>query len=227
MIKPARTLLAATAALAIAIPATAETTDEEFVPDLREERTYLLCAGDNKVQNDSGPVAWDTTPPAASYQSGAGCGYADTGPSDPDTEPILGEDPTGEIVLEGTYKGNLETLSVHLHSIDSHWTRSELFPLGVTASVEIDGNTVLDTEGNAIDMTPVRSESGLTAFVEFSLTHIGLVSEADLTEHEVVVRINSYYSDDINGWVWGASEIDSGLTFNPATLAPVRVRATS
>ena len=219
---PARLLLAAAVATSIAVPATAQTTD--FVPQLTEERTYLLCDGPNKVQNDSTPVAWDTTPPGTSYTAGAGCGFADSGDSDAETKPVLGEDPTGELVMAGTYTGNLDNLSVHLHAIDGPWTRSELFGLEIVTSVEVDGNVIYDSAG-AVDISYVRSASGATILGEYTVTGIGLLEEADLAEHEVVVRVNANYSDDLYGWVWGATEIDSGITFNPAKLAGTRVRA--
>jgi hypothetical protein len=219
---PARVLLGAVIALMMAVPATAQT--EEFVPDLREERAYLLCAGSNKVQNDSTPVAWDTTAPATSYTAGAGCGFADTGESDEELKPVVGDDPTGELVLAGTYTGNLSSLSVHLHAIDGPWTRSELFGLELITSVDVDGVTIYDSAGPLL-LNHVRSDSGATIFGEYTITDIGLLDEADLAEHEVVVRINARYSDDLYGWVWGAAEIDSGVTFNPPKVAGTRVRA--
>lgn len=217
-----RVLLSAAIALVVAVPAAAQTSD--FVPQLTEERTYLVCAGANKVQNESTPVQWSTEAPTTSYTAGAGCGFADSGDSDPETAPVLGEDPTGELVLAGTYTGNLDSLSVHLHAIDGPWTRSELFGMEIVTSVEVDGNVIYDSAG-AVDVSYVRSESGATILGEYTVTGIGLVEEADLTEHEVIVRINANYSDDLYGWVWGATEIDSGITFNPSTPAGTRVRA--
>lgn len=222
MRKPAYVLIAVAATAALAVPATAQT--EVFAPVLTEERTYLLCDGPNKLQNDSTPVAWDTTAPATSYTAGAGCGFADSGESDEETKPVVGEDPTGELVLAGTYTGNLDNLTVHLHAIDGPWTRSELFGMEIVTSVEVDGNVIYDSAG-AVDVSYVRSESGATILGQYTVTGIGLVEETDLVKHEVVVRINANYSDDLYGWVWGATEIDSGITFNPTTLAGTRVRA--
>lgn len=222
MSTPARVLITVAAIVALAVPAAAQT--EEFAPVLTEERTYLLCDGTNKVQNDSTPVAWSTDAPTTSYTAGAGCGFADSGDSDPETAPVLGEDPTGELVLAGTYTGNLDSLSLHLHAIDGPWTRSELFGLEIVTSVEVDGNVIYDS-GGAVDVSYARSESGATILGEYTVTGIGLVEEADLTEHEVVVRVNANYSDDLYGWVWGATEIDSGITFNPSTPVGTRVRA--
>lgn len=223
MRKPARVLITAVATVALAVPATAQT--EGFTPVLTEERTYLLCDGPNKVQNDRTPVAWNTTAPATSYTAGAGCGFADSGESAEETKPVVGEDPTGELVLAGTYTGNLDNLTVHLHVIDGPWTRSGLFGMEIITSVEVDGNVIYDS-ADAVDVSYVRSASGATILGEYTVTGIGLVEEADLVEHEVVVRINSNYSDDLYGWVWGAKKIDSGITFNPSTLAGTRVRAT-
>ena len=223
MFKPARALLAAAASLIIAVPATADSHDV-FVPDLHEERGYLLCAGELKVQNNGASVGWDTAPPAASYTEGAGCGFADSGPSDPETEAVLGEDPTGELVIAGMYTGNLDSLSVHLHAIDGPWTRTELFGMELSTSVEVDGTEIYNSNGSLL-VPHVRSESGLTILGEYTITDIGLLDEADLTEHEIVVRINSYYSDDLYGFVWGASEIDSGVTLNPTKVFGAKVRA--
>lgn len=211
-------LLAAVVALVMAVPVGAETT--EFVPELVEQRTYLLCDGGNKIQNESTPVAWSTDAPSASYNSGAGCGFADPGPWGPGVE-----EATGELVLAGTYTGNLDTLSVHLHAIDGAFSRTGVWPMYVISAVEVDGNVIFDS-GAEMELEPLRSESGITALGEYTITNIGLLEEADLTEHEVVIRVKTAYDDDFYGWVWGATEIDSGVTFNPAKISGTRVRAT-
>ena len=218
MFKPARALLAAAAVVAMAVPATAQTTD--FVPVLTEERTYLLCNGANKVQNQNNPVQWSTAAPTTSYTGGAGCGFADPGL-------LVNTADTGQadLVMSGTYTGNLDKISVHLHSIDGPATRSGLVPVTVETQVEVDGVIVFDGTATPVAMDPQRSESGATALVQYTVTDINQLAESDLKTHDVIVRVATYYSDDVHGWVWGASEIDSGITFNPTKLSGTRVRA--
>ena len=245
MPKSFRALLAFVAVLAIAAPAAAansssatlapapvateptpeptptETTPPPFVPDLRTERTYLACNGANKVQNNEGQVAWNTTKPATSYTAGGGCGSADPG--------LLintADDGGADLVATGTYTGNLDKISVHLHTIDGPYSRSGVFPVTVGTQVEVDGVIVFESGADGIELDAVRSSTGATALAEYTITNLNRLASTDLKEHEVIVRVATHFSDDANAWVWGASEIDSGVTFNPTAISGVKVKAT-
>ena len=207
---------------AVSVPAGAET--EGFVPDLRHERTYFVCQdyrGQDKVQNQSNPGKWTTTAPTASYTSGAGCVLVDSGVlHNPDGDAGGG----GDAAFAGTYTGNLSSLTVHMHDVDGVLTRANISPgTRINAYIEVDGQAVYNMRG--LQLKPVAGPIRTTALAEFTVTDLNLLEEPDLKEHEVAVIIGVYYSDDVHTWAWGASEIASGISFNPTKPAATVVSA--
>lgn len=166
-------------------------------------------------------MQWNITAPATSYTGGAGCGFADPG--------WLGntaDNGAADLVATGTYAGNLDRIAVHLHTIDGAYTRSGVVPGTIGLQVEVDGEIIYESsadDGLTVDVT--RSETGATGLIEATITDINKLTEEDLATHDVIVRASTFFSDDVNGRVWGASEIDSGVTFNPTKVAGTRVRA--
>lgn len=208
-----RLLVALALALTIAVPAGAQT---EWEPVLNTERVYAHC-GDNPyaTATDSARYSWDTTAPAESFTSGAGCGQVDV-------SYVEGDEP----VFAGTYTGNLDTLTVHAWVIDVGLSRTGVFEdVWTQMRLIVDGNEVASAED--LRIVPQPSESGVSRLLEFSVTNLGLTGEEDAAEHRLELHLGSMpYDDGDNiGWVLDAVEIDSGLTFNPERLAQVRVRA--
>jgi hypothetical protein len=200
--------------LAVALPAAAETSG--FAPDLRTERTYFVCKddyrGQDKVQNQSNPGQWTTTAPNASYTSGAGCVLVDSGALH---NPDNAADGGGDAAFLGTYTGNLSSLTVHMHDFDGVYTRANYSPgARINVHLEVDGEVMFSTTG--LQLKPVPGPVRTTALAEFTITDLNLLSEADLTQHQVTLIIGTYYGDDVHTWAWGASEVPSGITFNPA-----------
>lgn len=210
------------AAAALGSPAQAEST---FVPDLVHTSTYLVCSGTTKLAQANAAidgtktVGWDTIPPTQSFQNGAGCASAEpfvAGTSQPDA--VL------DLPMAGTFTGNLSAMSVRLHAVDTtaRVSSSQL----LLVDVIIDGRMRVHQE--PIEVATVRSLNGTIGVVEFSVTNIRLLDELDsTTTHTVEVRVSTRYPDagTLTGWIWDATEFPSGITFNPARLASVRVRA--
>jgi hypothetical protein len=217
-----------TAALAMGTLAM-DTADDPYVPVLETERVYAHCGDTLKVSNVEGgtPFATDTTPPAASFTEGAGCGTADVVLS-----PV--EEDTGEFLeFTATHTGNLDSLTVELHMIDAgivrvHQTVGDLpepgEPVPSTNFDELYANTELFIDGAAAGFIgearypAERSETGVSVRLRMTLTDIGLLEEDQAGEHTITIKVKTadYHNGDSGGWVLDATEVPTGFTFNPA-----------
>lgn len=200
-------------------------------PELTTERVYAHCGETQKVSNVEGgtPYAMDTEAPAASFTAGAGCGTADAVL----TEPVEGD--LGEFLeLTGTFTGHLDSLTLELHMIDAGIVRaSQTAPTGEVpnpgdpvpsiAFDEIYADTEIYIDGVAAGfvgearLPAVRSSTGASVKMLMTLTDIGLVDHGDDGEHTVTVRVKTadYYNGDSGAWVLDATEVPTGITFNP------------
>ena len=200
----------------------------EWTPDYVESPVYLHCTGDTKVGNlhsiaDGMTVSWDANKPTASYQSGAGCGTADTaltGTSD--------HNPIYDFTVAGFYTGNIDTVTLRLWAIEGIGRAFDEFT--VELHVKIDGEDVItrETPANAV---PIASSTGAARLYEVTITGVDLSSQLDSTaEHEVVATVYPIFADGTGGgvaWVYDAAEIDSGLVFNDTTPAAKTVARNS
>ncbi len=236
---PAMTMAVALATL-LAAPAGA--THGGNHPTFRSEATYFAC--DEKVNNvnafQSAYPSWSTTAPAQSYQAGAGCGHLDA--------LVYGTQPATpyDLVYNGTFTGNIQNMKFELHNLVLSQVRAAgTFSIGLRVS--IDGTHLFGdgtTQGLEIALSPELSSTGLTEKMVFSIQKIGCAKEIkdasgnviDVKtdgfatedgdgeeEHSVQVTIDQFYLDQAAAWVWGATEIPGGITFNSATLAPTKV----
>lgn len=243
---PRRTasLLAPLTLILLAAPALA--THGGIHPTFRAESVYFHCTGPTKVYNvnwfaGGGPAPWDTNAPTQSYTQGAGCGSLDTffyGTAN---------DNPYDAVFQGTFTGNLRDITVRLHNLLLGRARAESqTPLGVR--LLIDGEPYLPgAYGTRVNVTPVLSSTGLSEYLEFSVTGLGSATEIlddqgnvidvattglatedgdGTTQHEILLTITPFFTPLINAFVWDATEIASGIVFNPATLANAKVQAT-
>lgn len=195
----------------LAVAALAAHDGGEYEPVLTNERVYVHCGDTNKVANVEGgaPFGWDTTEPAGSYQEGHGCGTVDL--------MLSGGEETGEkVVFEGTFTGNLDQLTFELYMIDVGFVRlGEFEEVYANMSISID-DYAAGWIGEA--RLPVeRTNSDVTARMEVTLTGIGLVHEDEAGEHTIRIEIETsdYYNGDSGAWVWDATEVPTGITFNP------------
>ncbi len=89
-------------------------------PRFKTERTYVHCGQTPKVQTiDSlqGRIPnWNTTAPTTSFQAGAGCGTFDPPVSTFGTAASALDD-TSDLVWQGTFTGNIDSIVVHAHAI--------------------------------------------------------------------------------------------------------------
>jgi hypothetical protein len=235
--KRARPLLAAIAILALAIApvAAAETEEVEEVEEveeieeieeieLTEERVYFHCNGDTKVANvhavaDETIVGWSTTAPTASFTEGAGCGTADTGLTG-----AADHNPLYDAPFAGTFRGHIDSLTVHAHSL-LPVTANLLDEFHVNVLLQINGRTIIDRE-TVVTAEAIESETGLSSLFEFTVTDIGLIDEERPTRlYSVQLTLMTHYLDDNNNWVFDATEVDSGITFNPTEQAAVALPA--
>jgi hypothetical protein len=203
-----RTALAVPLTLALALPAGADA-DAVFNP----ERSYIHCNAAKVTANEHVTYSWNTTAPTVSFTTGAGCGSLDS-------DKLAGDG----VTWTGKHTGNLDNLTVHAHVIDVGPVRAGTFPeIYLDVSVQIDGQDIVSfVEAHLV---PIPSSTGISRLLEFSVTKIGLLTEADNVEHEVTINMesSSYLDGDQIGWVLDASEVQSGVSFSPATLAAVRI----
>ena len=211
-----RSLLIVVVLLTAVVPAGAQ---EVFTPNLVNQRVWFAC-GAQKVENAEDNVAtWDTEAPTQSVSSGAGCGTVDLPFMQTAANNIY------DATWTGTFTGNLDTLTVELHSIYVGPGRAT-GKLGGAVRLFVDGVPMFEELGREVAFTPVRSSSGLSEMVKFSVNNIGFVAEDQNVEHEVTLLMHGgttqnrgpTLTDTVNGWVWDTTEVPSGITFNPPAL---------
>ena len=109
----------------------------EEVPEIAPLTTYFHCSGNVRAQNAlaAQPVpTWNTTPPAASVQQGAGCGFADPG-----AQTGRNQENVYDAMFKGTFTGNLDSLTVRLHDMGVGAARTGAQQeLGIRVSVDGD-----------------------------------------------------------------------------------------
>ncbi len=240
------TTLALTAALALGSVAALD--GETPTPGLATERVYAHCGDTQKVSNVEGgtPFGSDTTEPAASFSAGGGCGTADVVLS-----PV--ENEAGEYLeFTAAHTGNLDSLTLELHMIDAGIVRvSETAPTGdvpnpgdpvpgiafseIYADTQVfitaaDGETIRGFTGEA-RFPSERSATGISTRLRMTVTGIGLLGDDHTGEHTITVRVKTadYYNGDSGAWVLDATEVPTGITFNPAVedWAPYQVESFS
>jgi hypothetical protein len=211
-------------ALLVAAPPALATSPTE-PPALRTERVWFHCAGQVPVQNvpfATGQVpGWDTTAPTRSVQSGAGCGwYENAGGA------WLGPNRTTlDAEWEGTFRGNVDSLTVELHDVHVSAARATGVFLA-RATLLVDGKEHLNTgEGGDLRLTPVPSQTRLSERMTFTLAGLDLDDEpgtgSTVRRYRLVLRS---LMEEQSAWVWDATEVPSGITFNPAAPEAVTVR---
>jgi hypothetical protein len=212
-----RTLLLSALVALLAVPVGATEPDP---PTLRTERTYFACGDVNKVRTVNGlQVAydtWDLTVPTTSFTAGGGCGT---------TAAPIG-DPELNGTWEGTFAGNLDRMAVEVHIIDVGLSRAEV-DYALVPTLEIDNVPVpLDTgEFGFVEVETVRSDTNLTVRGRFTITGLNLKTEPGDGTTERKVRLSlSGTSADSGAFVWDATEVPSGITFNPEAVQGPTVR---
>ncbi|MCW2606894.1 MAG: hypothetical protein JWO60_1587 [Frankiales bacterium] len=211
----------------------------EYVPVLATQDLFLTCDGGtskeyftNEVAGDAQPT-WSTTAPA-SVTTGAGCGKLDDGA-------FSGADfrTPYQFGFGGGYTGNLDAVTVTLHSAHVSQGRPTGAPVDLDVRMTVDGISMFGTTeqagatgdvfqipaGRTVRVTPTLTGStGQVTQYAFTVTGLGLLLEGDAAEHEIAFDIAS--GDlGVEGWLWGAAEAASGVTVTPAKPAAAAVKA--
>lgn len=209
----ARIALAVPIALATVMPAVADE-PVDYVPVFKNERTYVHCGADKVTHSAATTFAWNTTAPTAALGPSAGCAHHDSGHASADG-----------VAWTGKHTGNLDQLTVQAFVADAGPVRAGAYPdIFANVVVTIDGVDLIATEAHIV---PKVGPNALVRLLEFSVTDIGLVGELDYKEHEVSVTMDSapYADGDEIIWVQDGSDVGSGVTFSPATLASLKLSA--
>lgn len=217
-----------------------------FHPTFLEERVYYHCGGGTKLKNvdyaQGGLSPWSTAPPAGSAEDGNGCGQLD--PSA--LRNTMASGGSTDAAYGGTYTGNLQNMTIEMHLLGHSPANATTDTMTVTPWLVIDGETFLADTTMLTNVPMVSENSGATRKIEFSITNLGKVTEikdpqgnvTGLTltglakesasgEHEIQlnVRVRGVGAENAL-WVWDATEVPSGITFNDTTPSQVKVQAT-
>lgn len=175
----------------------------------RSERVYFECVGDVKLQNvarvQTATNPWSTEAPTQSVQDGGGCGHVEYG---------LGGSQF-DLVFEGTFTGNVDALTVHLHALS---ISEPVFSIETIAKLSVDGVERLVTPAETLATT--SENSGVTVSAPFTVTGLGYGAEVgDGTRRRTFrLTISSPIRSSMQ-WVWDTTEVPGGITFNPAAPA--------
>ncbi|MFN2543400.1 MAG: hypothetical protein ABR600_02355 [Actinomycetota bacterium] len=207
-----------------------------YPPQFRNQQVYFHCAGTTKVGNvslaaEDAIPSWNTTAPAGSVTDGDGCGTGDANGValviDPQENPTDG-------VWRGTFTGNLDRLTVTLYNFANIGTARADGASALGVRLNIDGAAVTGDGSDSHDITATDSNSGATQTYTFSVTDLGFAEPNEdvdgdgigdnpfgTQQHTLTLTVDGYNVDQnaLGAWVYDASEIDSGISFNPGALA--------
>jgi hypothetical protein len=248
-----QSLLAGVLILLAAAPASA--THGGIHPTFREERVYFHCTGHTKVYNVNRLVltqpyitTWNTTAPSQSVQQGAGCGGVEFGGFSNDVYDVAFQGTFTGNVRDLTFEihqlllGNARTAATETLRLNAWIDDKPLFPPGTQP-----------TNGRTVTVTPVRSSSGASEKFVFSITNIGYANDVKdaqgnvigvqrggaaledgdgTEEHTFLLYIGTHgnttdpdVKTKLGAWAWDTTEVPSGISFNPGTLAAAQVKA--
>ncbi len=239
--KPARCLISLVLVLLMAAPAAAN--HGGIHPTFQTQHVYFHCTGDTPVQqvnwlttggSSSSYGAWDTSPPPGSVADGEGCAASDMGGV---------SFAFFDAVFAGRFVGNIRDLTIRIYDFVLNNDREEKAAVRVRIYAEVDD----------VSVVPTRANSGLTDKFEFSVTNIGFADEIrDDAGNVIDVETGGAAREDGNGsaeheiriwlgledslgeepqasghdiFVWDTTEVPSGITFNPSSLATATVQA--
>lgn len=237
-------LLAAALALGLAVP-TAYAVEEEppFVPNTPTSKVFMTCGTPSKeytagrlINDDKGTSGWAPAAPA-SVTTGAGCGKVD----DPALNGANGE-ALYDYTIRGEYIGNLDTLTVTLHTADVGPSRATAADMNLRVRASVDekglfGSQLVTAAGTgdeyflptpaAVKVKPVATgATGGVRSVTFTITGIDLMQQTDNKRHTIFFQVASALpgtGSDVHAWMWGASEAPSSVVFTPASPAAATV----
>jgi hypothetical protein len=143
----------------------------------------------------------------------------------------------------GNVKGNIDTLTVTIHTADVGASRVPGAPVtlavraivgdkslfGFTERTSVSGTVVASPQERKVTVTPAATGStGQVRALTFTITGIDFLTEVDLNKksgHEVLIDVRdttpaaALTASTTHAWLWGASEAPSGVVFTPAEPA--------
>lgn len=227
--KTRRSLLLATAIAAAVLPFAPAVAEEEQCRPLRpgDDDSPIVCREPNWFHAASTPVgnvgaiptqpnpSWSATPPSE------GPGGVAIGESYAGARLVGGEDYINELVFEGTFTGNLDSVAVSLHAEQILWAFCEVVCSesdGISVSLVVDGHLLYETEG-PWDQVPIE-EGAVSQRLDFAfadlydrlaaqgITHPGFI-------HAIKLRIAPSNVHAAVIYRYDSIEFPSGLVFNP------------
>lgn len=203
----------------------------DFTPNLRPEQVWFRCGSGPRVSPHGGvPVGWSTTAPARPLADGGGCGVVDA--------TWWSESPSSglDVVFAGAYAGNLDRITVEafVAYAGPYRVTDEFGKYPVNVRLAVDGTPLLGSRGRTISFAPAPTATPGVERLRFTITGLGLLSEAHDSVHQVevvlaghpeTIIVGNEFSDYANIWLFDAAEVPGGLTFNPAQSEPVTLSA--
>lgn len=179
------------------------------------------------------PLVFD--PPTESFTAGAGCGTYE--------EPLFygttPGNPFYDLTIDGYVQGNVDELTVELHDIYVAPERAG-GDITLAVRVEVDGTSLFGVEEvEAVDGTPATtpriidvpitpevSATGVSEALRFSVGDLyakhgieGAVGDGSGEYHQVRVTVS--VPPGVHAFVWGATEIPSGIYVNQGLTGTV------
>jgi hypothetical protein len=180
------------------------------------------------VNDDAGTSGWSKEAPA-SVTTGAGCGKVD----DPALNGANGES-LYDYTIRGEYVGNLDTLTVTLHTADLGAGRLTGAPMNLRVRASVDekglfgsqevlaagtGDAYFLPTPAAVKVKPVATgATGGVRSVTFTITGIDLMDVKDNRRHTIFFQVASALpgpAADAHTWLWGAAEAPSSVVLSP------------
>lgn len=229
----------ALAGAVLALGATTALAEDTFVPQLATGQQFLQCTDASpagKVEVGTPRFAPGAAP--ASVTTGAGCGKPD--------EPVFSgtvQESAYTFAFAGNVKGNLDELTVTLHTADAGASRAPGTPVtlavratvggkslfGATQRTSVAGDVVSSPQEAKVTITPTPTGStGQVRALTFTITGIDFLTQVDALKksgHEVLIDVRdttptpAVTASNANAWVWGAAEAPSNVVLTPPAPA--------
>jgi hypothetical protein len=185
----------------------------------RQERVYFECSNTPIANFDPEPAGWSLTAPTTSLTAGGGCSQVDLAGYSSSVGPV---DLT-TARWAGKFTGNLATMNVRLDTISFGEVQAggrAIFEV----TLRVDGRDALGGI-RRLEVTPITASQGQgrvhTYF--FSVVELPYIELEEDRVHTV-----EFTAEPVNqplvGWAYGASEVPSGIDFNPNGLHGYKIQ---
>lgn len=210
--------------LVLALAAPAAATHGDIHPLFKTSTVYFHCL-ESPFRVANGAAAqgtvpgWNTSSPPGSVTDNNGCLTLDP----PVTQPAIVNPVDG--VFRGSVVGNLKAMTVRLNTFPPIQPDGAI-TLGVKLVVDgvsIFGGTATAPTARTITVFPNSENSGITSSVAFSVAGLPFALEDGNGTANRTMTLAVAAASTAVSWSYDTSEVESGITFNPAgaLMAPV------